>query len=389
MIVSEKMTVRRRDVIAAMGGSATLGIAMGPKDVLGKAGDKIDVVMEYKGSEPYHVERLPRSWVNYTEKVKRTSNSLTRKNKNTEGVFDFCVVAGKKMKGGKEVNQIRAIIKKGSGAEKQIPDSKNGVPIEIKEVEKRDTTLLTHSGCENNGVFDHYDGGIWIEIPSNDDNSGTVNGTATCTVHNNNNTDYALTANHLFNGGALGDCDGNWDEDAYQHYQNADQHVGVVDKYREKMDYALLPLDGLNPSSDISSAQWNGQIVSHASDNRLAELVQDETTIEQMGYVTGATTGELKSKSRTDTGDCVNTDNNGIRFSCDVIEGDSGGPVYTESENSAGDITMIGHLIGTNNLMREGMQVCDNANHDQAYKSGFGAPSYVKADEFNLTYGSS
>lgn len=241
--------------------------------------------------------------------------------------------------------------------------------------------LLTHGACVNNSSFDYARGGIWVEADYDGDGDSEESGTLTCTVKRNGNY-YALTANHIFNPDGIKSCDGNWGDDLWQHYENADQHVGTVDLYREEMDYAILQLDDLDPGYDVVGSTWSGPIVTHTSDARNAELIEDGTTVEKMGSQTGGTTGELKSRSVSEDSGCVEMGGDGLRASCTVSPGDSEGPLYAESENSSGDIAMVGLVTGQRNVLPNGFD-CEG---DNTYKSFFGPPAWHMAQELNLEF---
>lgn len=263
-----------------------------------------------------------------------------------------------------------------------MPKERDGVPIKVEEIENNHVTALTDAGCVNNYSFDKLWGGIILNTSQDAQFPIYPRGSTMCTARGPDGTEYCITANHLFSDGdGEYPCDANWDDFAYQHDDTTDdQYVGEVDKYHEDMDYARLPLANLGPKYDIASASWSGPVVGHASSTRLGELVENDTTCEKMGMKTGASQGPLTADSSDVTKDCWDTNNNAFQHHARTVVGDSGGPVYTQSESGDG-ISMIGLIAGTRTLPNLTTE-CGENTHEEF----FGPPAWHMSDHWDLSF---
>lgn len=354
-------------------------VTVGTIPTIGQADDFVEAVMEWHGDEPFVTRQVPRSWFEHTKSVHEVEQELTNKYKNNPDIYDFRIVQGSETRGGKNVTQIEAVVQKGTKVRNSVPDSKGNVDIKVKEVAGRDVKLLSHEGCENNGEYDTMPGGVLIMTEVDDNHSD--DGTVTCPVKRNGD-DYALTANHLFLH-EIDECLANWGKDAWQHINLSSQYIGNVDKYNQEHDYAILKMENMEPKYTVKKSYWTGDIVSHVSETRLAELVSsDDTWVEKMGMKTGGTFGQIESKSESVSNGCLDFDSNGVQCSAEVGGGDSGGPMYLPSESSDG-ISIVGLVTGTRNWVSSG-EACDGSD---TYESFFGPPAWHMADHFDLTFG--
>lgn len=101
--------MQRRSFIKAAGTSIGL---TGTSRVVGASRDSVEVVMEWKGTDPYVTKIVPKQWLRHTELVKAIAKQLNQEYADNPGVIDFEVVAGGLNVGGKNGNKIQAVVQK-------------------------------------------------------------------------------------------------------------------------------------------------------------------------------------------------------------------------------------------------------------------------------------
>lgn len=380
---SSRPQSNRRTVLKSMtvGSGAFLATA---SNVVGSTSARVEVVMEWRGNDPYVTRKVPKRWKQHMEKTRRLAEIMTNRYRDNGDVFGFERVPGSLNRGGKAAPQLGVRIRKGSGVKATLPNERDGVPIKAEEVENDQVVALTDTGCYNNYNFDHLRGGIIIKTTQDGQYPVSASGTTMAPAHRNGNH-FCVTANHLFSeGSGQFPCDANWDDKADQHDTTpSSQDVGEVGKYREEMDYAMIPLSsgGMDAQYDVPNASWSGPITSHVDSLRLGELVENNTTVEKTGVTTGKTQGQINADSVDKTVDCLDTNNNFYRTGANVAKGDSGGPVYTPSESGDG-ISMIGLISG-------GPLCCTVSTECGEYvrPHGFGPPAWHISNEFNFQFG--
>lgn len=392
MTSNRRLQTNRRTVLKSV--TAGTGTVLATTaSVIGSAGNRVEVVMEWQGSEPYVTRKVPRKWKQHMDKTKRLAKELTDRYSGNEDVYGFRRVRGDLNRGGKPAPQLGVRVREGSGVKSSLPNERKGVPIEVQEVENNQPAALTNVSCENNVSYDKIKAGVLILAnDAGEDDAHDNIGTSMSPVSRTDGSQYLLTANHIFSQDNywLKDfpCDANWENSLYQHRTFADQYVGDVTKYNEEMDYAMIQLNhGMNPEFTVPSnkSTWPDTIVSHASSIRVGELVQQDTLVEQMGTTTGGTLGEIQADSEDVTIDCLDMKNKGFQCGANVSPGDSGGPVYRPTEAWDG-LTMIGLASGTRRNKFDTVGTACNGN--SIYTSFFGPPAWDMANHWNLNFSS-
>lgn len=58
-------------------------------NVVGGASDQVEVVMEWRGNDPYVTRKVPKRWKQHMEKTRRLAAELTEQYRDNEDVFGF------------------------------------------------------------------------------------------------------------------------------------------------------------------------------------------------------------------------------------------------------------------------------------------------------------
>lgn len=362
------------------------GAVLSPLSIYGVVDSNEEIVTEYYGDKPFHTKRVPKKWRAYVEKMRRIHGRLRTEYSNSPNVLDVRIIPSDEEVATKKVNQIGVVTRKGSGKHLEIPESKEGVSVKAiqkTEDEMKAIPQIENNFCYNNDDYSILSGGVAIQTDQDGDGDrDNAWGTACCPVSITNDSNvYMLTANHNFlqNQDV---CEGNWNKKAWQH----DDVVGGVYKYRQRQDFAVVGPIQMNYAHKVRNSQWSGNIVSHSGYFRVQEMMANGTTVAKMGISTGERLGELFTMSATWSNGCSDLGGEGIGMKSytdhGTANGDSGGPIYRESESGGGDITILGIAVahpGGFSLTKH----CERTTRRKAV----GTAAYEMRDELLLEFG--
>ena len=346
---------------------------------ISSSNDMVEIVIErglVDGEVKHFTKKVPKSWHEYEQDVDRTLQELRSKYESNPKVFGPSIITDQenKTKGGKKVTQLKLSIEEGYDRS-NIPNSKNGVPIKINIAESDQPP----GACENTSYSD-MQGGVAIEMDRDgDDSKDSGFGTSGCRVANpdGNCNEYLLTVNHLFLQSPDYDCEGNWDDGIY--FYN-DSYYGEVYRYDQNMDYAIVDPD--NESSidaHIKDSRWDYKVKTNKTRSGLKDMISDDTLVEKMGASTGGRTGEIEGINETHTYGCVDLEGDGVLTTCDMADGDSGGPIYTESEALSDALSMCALSVARNG---ENGTECGNP----FYSECIGTPAYRMVQDMGIEF---
>lgn len=104
----------RRTVLKSI--TAGSGAFLSTTNVVGSAGDRVEVVMEWQGNDPYVTRKVPKRWKQHMGTTRRLASELTEHFKDDGDIFGFERIPGSLNRGGKSAPQLGARVRKGSGA---------------------------------------------------------------------------------------------------------------------------------------------------------------------------------------------------------------------------------------------------------------------------------
>lgn len=310
------VAVSRRSILktASVGGFSILAGTQ-----IGSAGgsEKKRVPKVLDGDHVIEWMEVPSAWLDQHHHAKEAKREFTNEMFRKEGVLDSSLVRSPDRYGDKHGFQIEVTINPETFND-DIPERYNGVTVVQEEGSPKDSGPT----CYNDQNFDIMPGGAWIE-------GDYGRGTSSWEVEYNGNY-YIMTAAHLF--GA--NCSNyNIGDPAYQY----SRRLGSLEGYYTDYDFAICSHDynGIAPSDDIKGESTTYDIKGVASEASIADrVVSPIDGYRKMGTSSGETTGGIGAKDYS-INHCFDFNNEGVRGSADIVEGDSGGPAFSVEDGQA------------------------------------------------------
>ena len=322
--------VSRRKVLRAVTAGSAFGfIALGINPATAVE-DKVEIPTHKAGDEVVFSKKVPRGWVEHLDRAITKKRELVEKFKDKVGVKDFGLRSSEEFGhiGGR--NKYSVHIGYNEDIKVELPDEAGNIPVISYEAPE------TEPPCVNDGDFDPVPGGVQIS-------SGGA-ATSCCRYYADVDDDDAdeacmLTCRHL---AVSPDWGCNDTADGATVYQNGDEFGSVEDESSD--------LDTILVDSSHTSLSMNGEIEEESGSRDLSGYVTKSGTydleesnsdsVESMGHKTGLETGYVTEAGYYSGGKCPDFNAEGVKTTCDVADGDSGGPVY---DVKYGDAYMLSH----------------------------------------------
>ncbi|WP_144240042.1 chymotrypsin family serine protease [Haladaptatus cibarius] len=330
---SENSSLGRRKYLSFVGG----GVA--GSSIINKVGSvtgsPVDVVTEIGGDGTKYYKRIPRDWWEYNKKTDsalRTAKSHLLSHPDIDSI-GLTVDRSDGLISGRLKPKLRYSVYNENGSE-VVPNSVGGIPAVVEQSEP--TELLAYDECPyNTGHYESIGGGTGMYAKK--ENGKKVFATS-CSVMQKNNNRFLLTANHTFQ------CEPNDLDAAYQ----GNRVFGYVSSYSSSNDWTLIELNADESWTNairVSDAISNPIVWGHFTEAGLEYLFADPNHyVGKQGRSTGYTLGEITSIKNSGLSSskypCVDIDNY-IETSTEAAKGDSGGPIWSESSNENGDVSVV------------------------------------------------
>lgn len=391
--------INRRKVMKSLGAGGITMVPGATASVAGNVGRQVRIVTARGGpkDEPIETRKVPVKWVQHNKSLRSLNKAVAEQfghldhvqsvylggsSQSTDGlVFQEQVIEATPDATQEEVESLPGTL---SEAGVKVPSD---VTIENIRVEQAGS-VPTLTGCEDAGTLtkDPYPGGLYIK-PVNNDGRGT----AGFRVYHDDGTEYVLTSNHVVAQTGDGSCDVS--SDSVKAYEHQDDLIGPVTDGHALHDWALVDaanytnIDDSHDVTDISNEIWhNGgdtvTIGGYWTMSGLGTIMDVNGAAKKQGVSTGYTEGTLRGKNvwNADQNGCYRSDFNGVKVEAEAVEGDSGGPLWSES-NAEAKIIGFTVLKGGSTLYTESC----SGNEVQEYALGYSAgPIISNNSEYHI-----
>ena len=335
--------LNRRGALKAISGATTASVLVG--NALAHDGrHRMIVVGEYK-NEPIVTRKVPEEWYEHVQRSQRAQDELSERfsdepwlnqigRTNRDGNYrigDF-----KKMK-------LRVRVTDRDGAEREVPDRQNDIPVEIVETNESPEFQCTNWDKCDDDTYSCMKGGSFIHVEQDD---GSFCQQSACVVVEDERGETGVMT--AFHGFELDECQ---DIELREGKQGTDElKIGHVrdysyydeSSYDEDQDWAILymyeeDIDGF--TNDIIRETY--PVEGHLTKSGLESIASDEDgrPVENYGASTCRTRGydlELLNGVKTN----CNAEEEGFEVHDGYTEqGDSGSPHYVEYNNF--EITLV------------------------------------------------
>lgn len=318
--------------LSGLGFGITTALHLTPEDVRAANNNEVPVVIGFETSSDNPGEKIPvtknvpADWYNDYRHADSVYKRKREEISNVSSVESIWLVPGKY--GGRNA-RIKVTVAKGTASQAygQIPESIDGVPIEITEVGGYELGTCS-TGNYNYGHYpDDVPGSVQIC-------NGNVYGTLTGRIYDGNDlNDYFVISNHIYGGRGTE----YQDEPLYQPESYYDT-LGRVEYGHCGYDaMKIRPVNGHNPITRIEDATPSEDLTGWYSKEGLGDLSADGQSVKKYGCRTGYSQGKIESGDGwsqaygcTKYGQLQWGDND------DFDDGDSGSLVYHEPPNDSG-----------------------------------------------------
>lgn len=329
--------------------------------VSGQSTQTVDIITEISGDGTRFSTSVPKPWYMREQQAGAAMNAAKKTIGSKECVVSLGRVITEKKVAGRKVTTLSARVTDSSVT---LPEAVDGIPLK-KEIAPK---TGANDGCHFSGNYSTINGGVELE------ESGYFTACSRVTM---GGEEYIITTNHQFGCG---------DNTGTNVYQDGD-YTGQVALNNDEMDYALIEIDGSESVNNVLrvSGSTNETIYGHFTENGLLDLMSTDTIVRKQGSSTGDEQGLIARMYQENTyGDtpCVHLYES-IETTINNAGGDSGGPVYANSNASPGDVSIAalhsGHL-GNSALNGE------ECNSD-LYSESIDVPAYRHYRDNNIRFG--
>ena len=311
---NELHSVSRRSALKGLASGGGISLY---SQIIEEKVEETKIVTATKGGEPLIVKSVPTKWWNQINKAERIQHELAKQYEDDPGIKDATLTVGEERIAGKRAGIVRVKIDPNEENNSKIPDSKDGVDIEVDEWNE-----LTLTAC-NTDVDDPVRGGTQVDSVL----SGKF---SSCSRMVDGNYEYMLSAAHAFDacaGEAIG-------SKMYQPTED-DQYCGDVFIIDKSLDIALVDNSGnlSNGYSDIIDGVLEdvaGVVTESGLKDRLGSKV------DKMGRTTCGGSATLDEVNQARSLDCASDVKKHIKTSHSVDGGDSGG-IFFDTVTLAGE----------------------------------------------------
>lgn len=341
--------------------------------------------------------KIPRKADRYNEKVKEALSGLRQGLAQNENV----VSVGRRENPDKRISghfvTQPMVGVKAEQYKREIPNRIDGIPVATDVRNQPEPVSDEH--CENIRNFSNVPGGVQVEGGVNSSGDENAVGTSAYKVTDSFGNPHLLMCAHVAEDKNDLPCSSGVGQRIDQH----DQKIGTVSEGNKSGDWAIVDESS---DSDISGfdatiqytkpdpdASW--PIKCWYTEKGLTNDVLNGPTIYQQGIMSGHSDGILKELNvhihwgLCDGSGFFNTDDTGIRTTVEIANGDSGGPIFTESDSS-NELELVGYITAIDHDTTEDTITCDadgpngEVTKEEGYPS-YGMPTYYLDNNQNIT----
>lgn len=317
-----------------------------------QGGSDIEIPYWQSGGEIIKWKEVPQKWHERYEEAKSVKQDQESELTKIEGVSHLSI---RKNEDGEKVDSyylqqigVKVFEENVSDVEGEIPESINGVPLEVVE-----TQGPQPGNCYVDSCFDGPTSWSDPFRPSmgvtTEASGGPFGSAGYSVVYEPTNTRSLLSATHIW-------LDDNCNPDSHTAYSLDDCHeIGDSVIRNNDNDYIIFEP---NSSGNINSIDneiervndKNPNIIGCYTDDGMAEMESSGTIIHFFGLVHHDDVGGLMDINENHKGSCFDTDPHGFTTGIDTQDGDSGG-VYATVHDLDGDFeeesaVIVGHNLG-------------------------------------------
>lgn len=326
----------RRDFLKGIG---SIGAFAGLSNVVAARNVPHKSVPKYIDTDGV-VEKMevPQPWYAQLQKTKQVKEKLTSKHADDNSVLSVGITdTPEREKVGKPGLQVRITVDNNSDRGAEIddltPSHVNDTPVEVETAERP-----VPAACKNDDKYDPVPGGVTVKTcsnidPTTDDSEPDYFGTSGWVLNN-----HLITARHTF-------VDGSTDYLVCQgpgsHVADPVEIVGSISKENESEDWIGSESAGIVELEDKIRRPSGVEIPVNGaiSETALASYIGIEDYVSKIGTTTGLASGTIEEINIF--GQIFSYNGHGVKYSLDIAQGDSGGPIYTRDPWS-GDAYIAG-----------------------------------------------
>lgn len=381
--MSEISNYKRVSRRSAIKGSVSTVLFSSIGTTTAQAVSKTPIVTEISGDGEEYIQQVPTRWWEYNI---RTRNEMLNA-RDDLGDMSIIESIGRSFSGDRMLGRNKPVLdvkldptsqptQSSDSIESLVPSSFNGIPIQTRKAAEFEPEL--QDSCPYL-VEDYSTKRAGQAMRTDVGRLGTIGSYA---FKQEDDTIFFVTSSHLF-----GTCDG---RDKYESMTQGDDEMGFVQYQNTEQDWAAVAI-WINKESDVSSLlQRSGRssklIHGHYTKDGIDLIAASNGNIYRQGRSTGYHENQIEYVNQPVTTNCLDH-REGIEYrDMPSAEGDSGGPVFADSQADNGSVSIIGfHSQGIGDKIGES---CVQEGHKVNIRSsGVASPAFFAHREQSIWFG--
>lgn len=334
---------------------------------LRKTPDTTEIVTHESDGTPRKTKLVPAKWYEQKQHAVEVRDRLFDRYEHAPGIQGVGVRAGDAAVDGYRYFEVVVHVDEDRGTTSAIPEQVDGVRVRANHREQlKNASDCNHSTSCYQGDYDPIPGGVQVE-----DNSST--GSATCRVERDG-TYFLMGARHVWvdDDNTQDSCSLD-DPRGENCYQNGDYYGWVRDDFRE-YDALITQLDtdyGRRSGFTNTIVDEYGQVEGYITENGVDNMIADSNSrdVFQRGITHCGEAGQVEERENDYCSDFNRLEL--VRTTTDFGNGDSGAPVYDETEINGKTYLFIIHIA---------------TQYLSGCTSTFGSAAYEMNDKENIVF---